>query len=48
MGFGRDDQNVQRRYVCHPARERLGDLWRAGELVLDIDEAIGYIDGGQE
>ena len=48
MSLGRDDQNMESRNVDHPLRQRFGDLDRARELVLDVNETAGDIDGGKE
>ncbi len=48
MHLRRDDQNTKRRHVQHPLRQEARDVGGAGELVLDVDEAVGRIDGGLE
>ena len=46
MHLRRDDQNTKLRHVQHPLRQQVRDVGGAGELVLDIDKAVGRVDGG--
>ena len=48
MHLRRDDQNTKLWHVEHPLRQQARDVGGAGELVLDIDEAVGRIDGRLE
>ena len=48
MHLRRDDQNTKLRHVEHPLRQQARDVGGAGELVLDIDEAVGRVDGRLE
>ena len=48
MQLRRDDQDAKLRHVQHPLRQQLRDVDGAGKLVLDIDEAVGRVDGGLE
>ena len=48
MHLRRDDQNAKLRHVQHPLRQQARDVDGAGELVLDIDEAVGGVDGRLE
>ena len=48
MQLRRDDQNTKLRHVQHPLRQQARDVDGAGELVLDVDEAVGRVDGGLE
>ena len=45
MHLRRDDQNTKLWHVEHPLRQEARDVDGAGELVLDVDEAVGCIDG---
>ena len=48
MHLWRDDQDTKRRHVQHSLRQQARKLGGAGELVLDIDEAVCRVDGGLE
>ena len=48
MHLRRDDQNTKLRHIEHPLRQQARDVDGAGELVLDIDEAVGCVDGRLE